>query len=218
MDVLLVNSAVPFMCSHDSGATARQCPMRIVICHHTSTESIPQAAAGLTKLGCDVQLMECSSLPGNLQVATTGVDEMTPEPSNKLVGIISTVEKVFNCLDCKLYRGDVYCKPRHSAYAYVYYKTLDAFLNYLTANRQLAEDLVGNIPAVSNILASDDCVIIPQLKIDFNLIEVLPTGTCFNIAEKRFLTNAIDDNQLGKFPSQQSPSTETVHQVFGQFF
>ena len=101
--------------------------------------------------------------------------------------IVILIIKAMQQLDCKLYRGEIYCKPKQAQLAYVFHKGVEGFLNTLTANKHLAEDLLGNIPSLVNILSNDDCAVVPQLKIDLNLIEVLPEGICFNIEEKRFV-------------------------------
>ena len=54
MGELLEHENVPVMCASDSGATSREAPMRIVVCHENSQEFLVRAAVGLQKLGCEV--------------------------------------------------------------------------------------------------------------------------------------------------------------------
>lgn len=58
MKGLLVHQEVPIMCDHDSGATNREFPMRIILCHESCREFLTHAVAGLQKLGCEVQVSE----------------------------------------------------------------------------------------------------------------------------------------------------------------
>jgi hypothetical protein len=143
-------------------------------------------------------MMECTNLPGDIAMREASeAMEISAEPTNKLLSTIRTVQKSMRQLHCALYKGDVYCKPPSSKYTYVYYKHIEAFLNQLSGNIRLAEELVGNIPAISNILSSDSCAVIPQIELDMNLIEVLPAGTCFNISDKKFVDSPIDDSRIG---------------------
>ena len=75
-------------------------------------------------------------------------------------------------LNCSLYNGDVFIKPECSKYTYVFYKNITDFLHQLIGNPKMAEILVGNITAISNMLSNPNCAVISQIKIDMNLIEV----------------------------------------------
>ena len=101
-------------------------------------------------------------------------------------------------LNYALYRGHIYKKPSESTFAYVYTTTIESFLNTLLANKKIAEVLINQLQQVNVILSNRECSIIKQIQIDHNLIEVLPTGTCFNIEEKRFVCDPFGEREIGK--------------------
>lgn len=116
--------------------------------------------------------MESSNLPGNIMLRNENTS-LCPQPENKLLLAIRSVEKAMKHLNCSLYNGDVYIKPECSKYTYVFYKNITDFLHQLSGNLKMAEILVGNIAPISNMLSNQSCAVIPQIKIDMNLIEVL---------------------------------------------
>ena len=81
---------------------------------------------------------------------------------------------------------------------YVYTTTVESFLNTLLANKKIAEVLISQLQQVNVILSNRECSIIKQIQIDHNLIEVLPTGTCFNIEEKRFVCGPFGESDIEK--------------------
>ena len=119
-------------------------------------------------------------------------------PSNKTLVAIRYVQRTMHKLNYALYRGHIYKKPSESKFAYVYTTTVESFLNTLLANKKIAEVLINQLQQVSVILSNRECSIIKQIQIDHNLIEVLPTGTCFNIEEKRFVCDPFGESDIGK--------------------
>ena len=75
------------------------------------------------------------------------------------------------------------------------------FVHASLTNGKIADTLAAQVTNVINILSHPGCQIIRQLKFDYNLIEVKPTGVCFDIAAKKFIANPISDNAIG----QESP-------------
>jgi len=99
---------------------------------------------------------------------------------------LKIIQKAMIDLNCALHRGQVYVKPKESKITFVKYKDVEGFLNTLTANEAMAEELIGKIPSVASILKNDQCHVIRQLEIDHNFIEVL-NDQVFNIKEKKFM-------------------------------
>ena len=106
-------------------------------------------------------------------------------PSNKTLVAIRYVQRTMYKLNYALYRGHIYKNPSESKFAYVYTTTVESFLNILLANKKIAEVLINQLQQVNVIRSNRECSIIKQIQIDHNLIEVLPTGTCFNIEKIR---------------------------------
>ena len=53
-------------------------------------------------------------------------------------------------------------------------------------NWEVANVLISHVNQISSLLSNPKSGLIKPLKIDYNLIEVLPAGTCFHTAGKRF--------------------------------
>lgn len=51
---------------------------------------------------------------------------------------------------------------------------------------KVADVLTPHISSVTHLLSQPSCRLIQPIKVDTNIIEVLPAGTCFHIAGKRF--------------------------------
>ena len=52
---------------------------------------------------------------------------------------------------------------------------------------EVANAVADRTEKISALLSNSSCRLIKPIEIDFNLIEVLPKGTCFHIAGKRFV-------------------------------
>ena len=120
-------------------------------------------------------------------------------PSNKTLITIRYVQRTMHKLNYALYCGHIYKKPSESKFAYVYTTTVESsFLNTLLANKKIAEVLISELQQVSVILSNRECSVIKQIQIDHNLIEVLPTGSYFNIEEKRFVYDPLGESDNRK--------------------
>lgn len=82
--------------------------------------------------------------------------------------------------------GSIFKKLEDSTFTSVYASNVKTFLLRSLANDEIANCLSTHINQVTALLSNPACRLITPLEIDFNLIEVLPKGTCFNISSKRF--------------------------------
>ena len=119
-------------------------------------------------------------------------------PNNKTLVAIRYVQRTMHKLNYALYRGHIYKKPSESKFAYVYTTTIESFLNTLLANKKIAEVPINQLQQVDVMQSNRECSIIKQIQIDHNLIEVLQTGTCLNIEEKRFVCDPFGESDIGK--------------------
>ena len=107
-------------------------------------------------------MIDCTSLPGGRQMSNDDAPVTLPaRPQNRLLSSVRLVEQSMVNLDCRLYKGDVYIKPKDAVSTYVYFKPIEGFLEQLTSNKKLAEQLIGNIPSICSILQSANCHVIP---------------------------------------------------------
>lgn len=84
-------------------------------------------------------------------------------------------------------QGIVYKKIKESQFTSIYYGSVKKYLMRAISDLELANVIVPHLSTIENLLSDPDCRIIKPLKINHNLIEVLPAGTCFRISSKRFV-------------------------------
>ena len=130
--------------------------------------------------------------------------ENTPiqaSPGNKLLVAIKAIEKLMRDLDYSMVRGEMLRKVPEGKYSFTRYCSVAEFVHASLTNGKIADILAAQVTNVINILSHPACQIIRQLKFNYNLIEVKPTGVCFDIAAKKFIANPFSDNVIG----QESP-------------
>ena len=86
----------------------------------------------------------------------------------------------------------VYRKITESKFTYVYFGSVNTFLLQSLGNAEIADQIVSSIKPLTHLLSQPKCALIKPINIDYNFIEVQPTGTCFDIWNKRFVKNPVD--------------------------
>ena len=104
-------------------------------------------------------------------------------------------------LDYSLFRGKMFRKVPERKYSFTRCCSVAEFVHASLTNGKTADTLSAQVTNVINILLHPGCQIIRQIKFNYNLIEVKPTGVCFDIAAKKFIANPVSDNAIG----QESP-------------
>ena len=93
-----------------------------------------------------------------------------------------------------IHDGNVYKKIPRSKYTYIFCSGVEDFLLNLLSNMTLADVIAPLLGQLTNIMSKKQSKIIQPIKIDYNYIEVLPEGVCFNIAKKQFVKDPEDLN------------------------
>ena len=137
-----------------------------------------------------------------LDFETTHEDEshittQSAQSSNELISTVRKVERVMELCPHALYRGHIYARPDQAQLTYAKLMDVSSYLNKLLANDAISKHLLKHFKNVENILAHAACEMIQQLEFDCNLIEV-SNGFCFNISQRAFVSNAINESQIGK--------------------
>ena len=86
-----------------------------------------------------------------------------------------------------LYKGMVYCKPKDASFTFVEMMDPESYLNKLLASEVIREQVMRHMNALLHVMSNPQCEVFPQIKIDFNFIEV-NSGYCFKISERKFVT------------------------------
>jgi len=88
-----------------------------------------------------------------------------------------------------IFDGSVYRKAPEAQFTYVFCSSVKVYLLNLLGNHEIAEEIVAFVPTLNNLLSESSCKLIEPIKIDYNFVECLPVGTCFNIKRKCFEVN-----------------------------
>ena len=116
--------------------------------------------------------------------------------SDKLTVLLNDTGITMKKLGYALYGGKVYKKCNKAKYTYSYKCEVEAYVNGLAAIGVFKARLLKDMKKVIEILVNLFCEVIRPLWLDYNLIEV-NDGRCWSIKERRFLDNAIKDENTG---------------------
>ena len=117
--------------------------------------------------------------------------------SDKLTVLVNDIDIAMRALGYGLYRGQIYKKEELAKYTFAYKCEARVFVGTLAANEHFKGRLLRDMKKVTEILANPFCEAIRPLTIDYNLIEVMG-GQCWSLKERRFVTNAVDEKNIGK--------------------
>ena len=86
-----------------------------------------------------------------------------------------------------LCNGAVYKKVPESMYTYIHFFTVKRYLYQAIKDRTFANQITNHLDKLVLLLSDPDCALIKPIQIDFDYIECLPAGVCFNIPLKKFV-------------------------------
>ena len=113
-------------------------------------------------------------------------------PRCKVMIAVDVVRRYMSDKNFGLFGDSVYKKALRAVFTYVFYSSVKVFLMNLLGNSNIAEEIVSYVTPLTALLSESSCKLISPIKIDYNFIEVLPTGTCFNSELKKFEVNPKD--------------------------
>ena len=117
---------------------------------------------------------------------------MSSKPTSKLMQSVDLVRRYMVKFKFGLFDGAVYKKAPEAKFTYIYCSTVNDFLHYIMGNGEVAEIVAPHVAVLTSLLSAKSCRIIHPIIIDYNYIEVLPLGTCFNIMKKTFEVDPLD--------------------------
>ncbi|XP_066932599.1 uncharacterized protein [Clytia hemisphaerica] len=123
-----------------------------------------------------------------------------PKPQNKICQAIAEIDRHMKKKGYAICEGMVYKKPKECKFTYVMCSKIKKYLMRCLKITKIAELLTPHIERVTELLSDPDCGLITPMTRLFNVIEVLPHGTCFLITEKRFV-------KIKKFAPDHTPRT-----------
>ena len=113
-------------------------------------------------------------------------------PTNKLHQAVDVVRRYMEEMNFGLFDGSVYNKPAHSKYTYVFTSDVHTFIHHILGNAEVANAIISYVSPIINLLSQKSCRLIKPILMDYNFIEVLPMGTCFDIRNKCFELDPVD--------------------------
>ena len=114
---------------------------------------------------------------------------MTPvpvKPTSKLMIAVDALRRHMEDRKYAICNGCVYKKIDDSQFTFVYYGSIKYYILNSLDNSELANEIIPYVTPLIKLLSEPACRLIKPIKIDFNFIEVLPKGCCFNIKMKKF--------------------------------
>lgn len=89
--------------------------------------------------------------------------------------------------DYGIFDGSLYMKAPEAKFTYVFCKTVHDFIHSIMGNTEVANVMAHHACQIISLLKVKSCRLIEPIIIDYNFIEVLPRGTCFDIENKSFV-------------------------------
>ena len=112
-----------------------------------------------------------------------------PKPKSKLMVAIDVVRRYMQRFQYGLFDGSIYKKAPEAKFTFVYCCSIHDFIHHILGNADVANAVAHFSAQIIGLLKVKTCRLIPPIVIDFNFIEVLPFGTCFDIFKKTFVKN-----------------------------
>lgn len=98
-------------------------------------------------------------------------------------------------LNFVVYRGEVYKMVARSKSTYFFLCSMETFLNNLMGNETFKDRLVQNIRRILPILSEPESAVIPQLKVDKDLVEVRDRWF-WSFSTESFVHEVIPESQV----------------------
>jgi len=120
-------------------------------------------------------------------------------------------------------QGNVYKKIPESKFTSIYCCSMNNYLMHAIGDLELANIIVPHLSTIESLLSNPACRLIKPLKINYNLIEVLPAGTCFRISQKQFakaskIPENVTPRAFVKYTYQKNQVPYPKHFIQGKFF
>ena len=99
---------------------------------------------------------------------------------------IDVLKRFMDKCNMGIYDGVIYRKPKEAKFTFVYCASVSDFVHHALGNVEIANNIAGQVTNIISLLSVPSCRILKPIEIDHNFIEVMPYGTVFNIAQKKF--------------------------------
>ena len=163
-------------------------PCRLTLSNPNMKDEVKQMAKGLVSDGLKLQL--------NGVIVETTRELPTEKPPTGLHKAVKAVRKALEDGDHTLHRGYIYSIAEGADFTYIPLDPVDVYVNKILQYEHIAKDLLGHTKAVTDLLRVNSCTIIQQMKVNYDLIEVLG-GKCWKITARRFIDTPYTEDDRG---------------------
>lgn len=117
---------------------------------------------------------------------------MPCKPQSKLMLAVDVVRRFMVQFNYGIFDGSIYRKAPDAKFTFVFCASVHDFVHSILGNAEVADMIASHVTQIIGLLSVKASRLIEPLVIDYNYIEVLPFGTCFNIEKKLFETDPKD--------------------------
>ena len=113
-------------------------------------------------------------------------------PQTKICQAVDLLKRIMKVEGYGLCSGEIYKLVSDATFTFVYCGSVKDYLLKQMGNVEHADVLAPCWQQLVALLSETSCRLIKPIIIDHNYIEVLPSGTCFNLFKKCFEMNPVD--------------------------
>ena len=155
----------------------------------SSVKELRRAGLLLDTFGLDMNLPSSTSQP------TWSEDAPHKPLSCQITVLCNDIQLILRKLNYAIYRGEIYKMAAKSQFTFHYLCSMKTFLNNLMGNDAFKDRLVQHMQRVLPILREPESSVIPQLKINRDLIEVRG-GWFWSFSAGSFVHGMISESQV----------------------
>ena len=96
-----------------------------------------------------------------------------------------------------LYKGNIYVKPKQAKFTFIEMMGPESYLNKLMASEALREGILKHMNSLVKLMSNPECELFPQIKINFDSIEV-DDLKFFSISQRKFIDCPLKDEDFRK--------------------
>ena len=143
-----------------------------------------------------------------LMIDTFGLDDIVPSTtqtsvspslhkplSNPVTVLCNDIQLAMRKLHYTIYRGDIYKQVAKAHFTFQYLCSMKTFLHSLMGNEAFKDRLIQHIQRVLPIMSEPESSLMPQLKIERDLIEV-NDGWLWSFSSGSFVQGIIPESQV----------------------
>lgn len=99
---------------------------------------------------------------------------------------VEVVRRYMETHNFGIYDGAIYKKIKSAEFTYVFTSSVKDFIYHILGNPEVANQICSYTTKIIELLSEKSSRIIHPITLDYNFVEVLPAGYCFNIEKKSF--------------------------------